>query len=90
MKIWSCQKINEIKEYYVGLRISRDDGQSWQGPFVIDNLTGAYASTLELHDKTILVIYYEEGEKSAIRARRFRLPGETETGELEFLEYKRG
>ncbi|MEO6908128.1 MAG: sialidase family protein [Abditibacteriaceae bacterium] len=68
---------NDVKGYYVGLRIFRDDGKSWQCPFVIDTVTGAYTFTLELSDRTILVVYYEEGEASAIRARRFRMPSET-------------
>lgn len=78
---------DDVKKYYVGLRISRDDGQTWQGPYVIDGLTGAYASTVELKDKTILVIYYEEGEISGIRARRFRMPEAGDPDELEFLEF---
>ena len=32
-----------------------------------------YASTAELKDGTVLVVYYEEGAESAVRARRFRL-----------------
>ncbi|MEX2114521.1 MAG: exo-alpha-sialidase [Pirellulales bacterium] len=55
------------------LHISRDDGASWQGPFEIDAVIGAYASTVELKDHTVLVVYYEEGDASAIRAARFRV-----------------
>lgn len=55
------------------LHVSRDEGRSWQGPFAIDTTGGAYPSTLELKDGTVLVVYYEEGEGSGIRARRFRL-----------------
>jgi sialidase-1 len=58
------------------LHISRDDAKTWQGPFQIDTTPGAYASTVELKDGTVLVVYYEEGAASAIRARRFRLSGE--------------
>jgi hypothetical protein len=43
---------------------------------LIDSHIGAYASTVELRDGTVLVVYYEEGEGSAIRARRFRLEGD--------------
>jgi hypothetical protein len=55
------------------LHVSRDEAQTWQGPYAIDQTGGAYASTLELRDRTVLVIYYEEGAGSAVRARRFRL-----------------
>lgn len=55
------------------LHVSRDEGQTWQGPYPIDTTPGAYASTVELKDGTVLVTYYEEGEGSAVRARRFKL-----------------
>ncbi len=55
------------------MHVSRDEGQTWQGPIEIDATIGAYPSTVELKDGTVLVVYYEEGEGSAIRARRFRL-----------------
>lgn len=56
-----------------GLHISRDDGASWIGPYAIDDTIGAYPSTVELKDGSVLVVYYEEGANSAIRARKFRL-----------------
>ncbi len=55
------------------LHVSRDEGKTWQGPFEIDDVIGAYASTVELEDHTVLVVYYEEGDASAIRAARFRV-----------------
>ena len=55
------------------LHFSRDEGKTWRGPFQIDTTVGAYASTLELKDGTVLVVYYEEGQGSAVRARRFQL-----------------
>ena len=42
-------------------------------PFVIDAVIGAYPSTVALNDDSVLVVYYEEGDASAIRASRFRL-----------------
>jgi hypothetical protein len=63
------------------LHISRDDGKTWQGPYQIDSVGGAYPSTVELKDGSVLVVYYEEGAGSAIRARRFKL---TASG-IEFL-----
>jgi sialidase-1 len=55
------------------LHVSRDEAKTWQGPYAIDDTIGAYASTIELKDGTVLVVYYEEGQGSAVRARRFRL-----------------
>ena len=55
------------------LHVSRNEGKTWEGPYAIDNTPGAYASTVELRDGSVLVTYYEEGEGSAVRARRFRM-----------------
>ncbi|MBI4602561.1 MAG: exo-alpha-sialidase, partial [Planctomycetes bacterium] len=55
------------------LHLSRDEGKTWQGPYGIDATIGAYASTVELKDCSVLVTYYEEGEGSAVRARRFKV-----------------
>lgn len=55
------------------LHVSRDDGLTWQGPYQIDSTKGAYPSTVELKDGSILVVYYEEGGNSGIRARHFKL-----------------
>ncbi len=63
------------------MHVSRDEGKTWQGPIEIDAKVGAYPSTVELKDGTVLIVYYEEGEGSAIRARRFRL----KDGGVEFL-----
>ncbi|HNR98744.1 MAG TPA: exo-alpha-sialidase [Planctomycetota bacterium] len=69
---------------HTALHVSRDDCATWQGPYRIDAVIGAYASTVELRDGTVLVVYYEEGEGSAVRARRFRL---TEGG-IEFIDWE--
>ncbi len=58
------------------LHVSWDDAKTWKGPFPIDSTTGAYPSTVELKDGSVLVVYYEEGPGSAIRARRFHLQAE--------------
>ncbi len=55
------------------LHISHDDAKSWQGPIEIDSVGGAYPSTVELKDGTVLAVYYEEGPSSAVRAARFRV-----------------
>ena len=65
------------------LHLSRDDGASWLGPYQIDTTIGAYASTVELKDGTVLIVYYEEGAGSAVRARRFRVKPDG----IEFLNF---
>ncbi|WP_372936668.1 sialidase family protein [Mariniphaga sediminis] len=74
----------EENGYYTGLRISRDEAQTWEGPYLADKTPGAYPSTVELKDGTILIIYYEEGAQSSIRALRFKMPQLTH--EKEFSE----
>jgi hypothetical protein len=63
------------------LHISHDEAKSWKGPYAIDETIGAYPSTVQLKDGSVLVVYYEEGRNSAVRARRFRLAHEG----IEFL-----
>lgn len=55
------------------LHVSRDECRTWQGPFVLDTVGGAYPATVQLKNGSVLAIYYEEGASSAIRALRFRL-----------------
>ncbi len=55
------------------LHVTRDEGKTWQGPYVLDEVIGAYPATVELRDGSVLAVYYEEGEGSAVRALRFRL-----------------
>lgn len=55
------------------MHVSHDDGQTWNGPILIDSVIGAYPATVELKDKSVLIVYYEEGVGSAVRAVRFRL-----------------
>lgn len=65
------------------LHVSRDECRTWQGPFVLDTVGGAYPATVELKNGSVLVVYYEEGEGSAIRALRFRL----KPAGIEFLQW---
>jgi len=58
------------------LHVSSDEAKTWRGPYVIDQTGGAYPATVELKDHSVLIVYYEEGQGSAIRARRFRLEPE--------------
>jgi len=62
---------------YTGLRISYDEGKTWQGPYLIDKFCGAYASTVELADKSLLITYYEEGNQSAVHVIRSNAPKQT-------------
>jgi hypothetical protein len=55
------------------LHVSRDDCQTWAGPYILDRVGGAYPATVELKDGTVLAIYYTEGSGSHVRALRFRL-----------------
>lgn len=55
------------------LHVSRDDARTWEGPFEIDTVIGAYPSTVALKDGTILIVYYTEGPESHVRAKRLRL-----------------
>ena len=54
-------------------RFSRDEGKTWSDNVVIDEVIGAYPSMVELRDGSVLVVYYEEGGGSSIRAKRFRV-----------------
>ncbi|MCX7599747.1 MAG: exo-alpha-sialidase [Armatimonadetes bacterium] len=65
------------------LYVSRDEARTWQGPYILDHVIGAYPATVELKDGTVLAVYYEEGEGSAIRALRFRVV----PGGIEFLPW---
>jgi len=55
------------------LRFSRDEGKSWSDAIRVDDHGGAYPSMVNLRDGSILIVFYEEGSGSDIRARRFRL-----------------
>lgn len=71
-------KEGPVKSGYTGLRISRDEAKTWEGPYLVDETLGAYPSTVELKDGSILVVYYEEGKGSGIRTYRFKLPEKTQ------------
>lgn len=55
------------------LRFSRDECQTWSENVVVDDVGGAYPSMVNLQDGSVLIVYYEEGAGSNIRARRFRI-----------------
>ncbi len=65
------------------LHFSRDECQTWSENVLVDDVIGAYPSMVTLKDDSILIVYYEEGERSNIRARKFRM---TEQG-VEWLRW---
>lgn len=68
------------------LHYSYDDGRTWSENVTVDDHSGAYPSMAELKDGSILVVYYEEGAGSNVRARRFRVG----PGGLEWLTFDDG
>ncbi len=54
------------------LHYSLDEVKTWSANVVVDEVGGAYPSMVNLEDGSVLIVYYEEGEGSSIRARRFR------------------
>jgi len=57
------------------LCVSTDECKTWSAPILVDNFIGAYPSMVSLKDGSVLIIYYEEGGGSNIRARKFRVNG---------------
>ncbi|GMW03482.1 MAG: hypothetical protein AMXMBFR84_46160 [Candidatus Hydrogenedentota bacterium] len=53
------------------LHYSTDDCATWSGNVEVDSVGGAYPSMATLKDGATLIVYYEEGEGSSIRARKF-------------------
>ncbi|MGQ9801387.1 MAG: sialidase family protein [Candidatus Saccharicenans sp.] len=58
------------------LHYSLDEARTWSENIIIDRVIGAYPSMVNLKDGSVLVVYYEEGVGSNLRARRFRLTPE--------------
>lgn len=71
--VLSYREVLPDDRYATTMRISRDDGRSWGDPIRIDDLLGAYPSMVRLKDGSTLVVYYEEGAASNLRARRFQI-----------------
>lgn len=69
--------------YGTALRVSVDEGQTWGDAVGVDAVIGAYPSMVNLRDGSVLIVYYEEGEASNIRSRRFRV----EDGQVIWLEF---
>ncbi len=54
------------------LHYSLDECQTWSDNVLVDTVGGAYPSLVNLKDGTVLIVYYEEGAGSSIRAKRLR------------------
>ncbi len=54
------------------LHYSLDECKTWSDNVVVDTVGGAYPSMVNLKDGTVLIVYYEEGGGSSIRAKRLR------------------
>jgi sialidase-1 len=53
------------------LHYSLDECRTWSENVLVDSVGGAYPSMVNLNDGSVLIVYYEEGGGSSIRARRF-------------------
>ncbi|MEE2615481.1 MAG: sialidase family protein [Verrucomicrobiota bacterium] len=58
------------------IRLSRNECKTWGESILVDSHTGAYPSMVNLNDETALIVYYEEGNGSNIRAKRFQIDGD--------------
>ncbi len=66
------------------LSVSTDEGVTWNEPLLVDSCIGAYPSMVTLKDNSILIIYYEEGPSSNLRARKFKVDSQ---GGIEWLSW---
>jgi hypothetical protein len=75
-----CPHINRLRSGVILLchrlprtevSISYDECRTWNGPYQIADVIGAYPSSVELRDGSVLFVYYTEGAGSVIRAARF-------------------
>ncbi len=54
------------------LHYSLDECRTWSANVAVDEVIGAYPSMVNLRDGSVLIVYYEEGPGSSIRAKRLR------------------
>lgn len=75
----ACRGINPDRTVVTtAIYVSRNECQSWLGPYRIDSAGGAYPATVELKDGYVMAIYYTDGPGSKVRALRFCLPSDIE------------
>lgn len=65
------------------LHYSVDECATWSDNVLVDNFIGAYPSMVNLNDGSVLIVYYEEGDRSSIRAKKFRASKQG----IEWLEF---
>lgn len=63
----------DTTSYSTKMVFSADECETWSEPILIDTVIGAYPSMVNLKDGSVLIVYYEEGVGSNIRARRFQI-----------------
>ena len=69
----SYRQPNKGPAYGTALRVSRDEAKTWGEAILVAAVIGAYPSMVNLKDGSVLIVYYEEGAGSNIRARKFRV-----------------
>lgn len=78
--------IRDYAQKNTSMYYSLDECATWSERITVDDTLGAYPSMVNLEDGSVLIVYYEEGEGSSIRARRFRV---SESG-VEWVAIKDG
>ncbi len=81
--LFAYRGVDETGAVVTALRYSTDGCKTWSEPIEVDRFGGAYPSMVDLNDGSILIVYYEEGAKSSIRAKRFRVTD----GGVEWLSF---
>lgn len=69
---------------HTNLHYSLDEAKTWSQAVLVDEVFGAYPSMVNLQDGSVLIVYYEEGTGSNIRAKKFRA---TKSG-IEWLSFE--
>jgi len=65
--------LNATGQWQTYIRYSLDECRIWSEPILVDDVCGAYPSMVNLNDNSVLIVYYEEGKQSDIRARKFKV-----------------
>lgn len=70
------------------ITVSTDEAKTWSKPIFVDSCIGAYPSMVTLKDDSILIVYYEEGPSSNLRARKFKVSPQGEITWLSWIDNK--
>jgi sialidase-1 len=65
--------MSETGQWQTYIRYSLDECRTWSEAKLVDDVSGAYPSMVNLKDNSVLIVYYEEGKQSDIRARKFKV-----------------